>query len=229
MKYKNYCGVIFDLDGTITDSKEGIIDSLEYSLIKAGAGKIKRDFLKHYIGEPLKMIYREVLDTEDLETIERAIIYYREYFSKNGIKKNKVYPNLPKILERTHKNNKMIFLTTIKPRIYAKKILRMFNLADNFNEVFGSEMDGKNSSKKDLIHLALSKWSKKCSGEFIMVGDRSSDIEGAKLYNLDSIGVKYGYSKSGEIERAKPTFIAATTNELEKIFAEIGLTRSEND
>ena len=100
----------------------------------------------------------------------------------------------------------------------------MYGLIGYFTEVFGSEMDGRNSTKKELIGLALSKWGGKRKGAFIMVGDRESDIQGARQHNLDSIGVKYGYSKRGEILRAEPTYTAKTASDLKRIFCEIGLT-----
>ncbi|MGE3063391.1 MAG: HAD hydrolase-like protein [bacterium] len=224
MRHKKYCGAIFDLDGTITDSQEGILDSLLYSLKKSDVHDVTREELKHYIGEPLKLIYSEILKTDDSEKIDFAIKKYREYFAKKGIKNNRVYPMMENILMDLSKNRSMVFLTTIKPRLYAKRILRMYGLIDYFTDVFGSEMDGRNSTKKELIGIALAKWSKKCEGELIMVGDRDSDIAGAKKHGLDSIGVRYGYSKRLEIDKAKPTFIASTPNDLKRIFLEIGLT-----
>lgn len=224
MTHKKYCGAIFDLDGTITDSKEGILDSLMHSLRKCGDERTAREELKHYIGEPLKAIYSEVLKTNDEERIDFAIKSYRKYFSRKGIKNNMVYPKIGKVLADLSGSGSMVFLTTIKPRLYARRILRMYGLLEHFTDVFGSEMDGRNSTKRELIGLVLQKWRKRCQGELIMVGDRDSDIEGAKHHNLDSIGVLYGYSKKSEIRRAKPTFMAETPLDLRRIFSELKLT-----
>ncbi|MDD3803698.1 MAG: HAD hydrolase-like protein [bacterium] len=227
--HKKYCGAIFDLDGTLTDSKDGILDSLIYSLEKSSVHGVTRDDLKHYIGEPLKLIYKEILQTKNEKRIDSAIIFYREYFAENGIKNNRVYPQIEIILRELKESNSIVYLTTIKPRIYARRILRMYGLIDYFSGVFGSEMDGRNSTKQELIRLALAKKPARRVGELIMVGDRESDIEGAKFHNLDSIGVKYGYSKKMELERANPTFIANTPQELRRIFSKIGLTGRKND
>ena len=227
MKIKEYCGVLFDLDGTITDSKEGILDSLEYSLENTEAEEITRDSLQDYIGEPLKIIYAEIFKTDDSKIIDEAIVRYRDYFARKGIINNKVYPHINSLLMSIRKERKMVFLTTIKPRIYARRILEMYGLLEYFTDVFGSEMDGRNSTKKELISLALEKWRKKCGGDFLMVGDRDSDIEGAKQNNLDSVGVKYGYSKQNEIENACPTYIAETPEELIILFKKLKLIKGD--
>ncbi|HAV92741.1 TPA: phosphoglycolate phosphatase [candidate division WOR-3 bacterium] len=227
MRTKEYCGVLFDLDGTITDSKEGILDSLEYSLKNTEAAGMSRESLQDYIGEPLKIIYGEIFKTDDSKIIDEAIVRYRDYFARKGISNNKVYPHISSLLMNIRKERKMVFLTTIKPRIYARRILEMYGLLDYFTDVFGSEMDGRNSTKKELISLALEKWKKKCGGNLLMVGDRDSDIEGAEQNNLDSVGVKYGYSKPKEIENAHPTYIAETPEELLILFKKLKLIRGD--
>ncbi|HAF08333.1 MAG: HAD hydrolase-like protein [bacterium] len=212
---KNYKGVIFDLDGTLTDSKEGIIDSLDYSL-KHFKVKVERESLGRYIGEPLFKIYREVLKTDDREKIDLAIRLYRENFEVEGMFKNRVYDGVERLLYELKLSGKDIFLATIKPTKFATKILTHFSLIKYFKGVLGTEMDGKNSSKEELIGLIIEKY-KMDKNEVVMVGDRKSDYDGAKYNGIDSIIVGYGYIDENEKKLIEPTFFVDGILELKKI------------
>jgi len=212
---KNYKSVIFDLDGTLTDSKEGIIDSLDFSLKHFGVD-LERKVLGRYIGEPLYKIYRDVLKTDDKEKIDLAIRLYRENFEIEGMFKNRVYDGVESLLSELKLSGKDIFLATIKPTKFATQILKHFSLIEYFKYVLGTEMDGKNSSKEELIGLIIEKFKLK-KDEVIMVGDRKSDYDGAKYNGIDSIIVSYGYIEENEKMLIEPTFFVNGIFELKKI------------
>ncbi|MEJ5307328.1 MAG: HAD hydrolase-like protein [candidate division WOR-3 bacterium] len=212
---KNYKNIIFDLDGTLTDSKEGIIDSLDYSLQHFGI-KIEKKKLEKYIGEPLFKIYREVLKTEDKEKIDLAVSLYRKKFEDEGMYRNKLYNGVYELLDGLSRNGKNLFLATIKPTRFAQKILEHFSLMNFFKYVQGTEMDGSNASKEELINSILTRFNIEKTST-VMVGDRKSDFDGAIFNSIDSIIVCYGYIDENEKKLIKPTFFANDVFELKQI------------
>lgn len=212
---KEYKSIIFDLDGTLTDSKEGIIDSLDFSLECFGI-KIERERLEKYIGEPLFKIYRELLKTENKEKIDLAVSLYRKNFEDKGMYKNKVFDGIYELLDVLDRSGKNLFLATIKPTRFAIKILEHFSLIRYFKYIMGTEMDGSNASKEVLINSILNKFSIQKSS-VVMVGDRKSDFEGAKFNSIDSIIVCYGYIDENEKDLIKPTFFVNTVSDLKKL------------
>ncbi|MEO0288355.1 MAG: HAD hydrolase-like protein [candidate division WOR-3 bacterium] len=212
---KNYKNIIFDLDGTLTDSKEGIIDSLDYSLQHFGI-KIEKNRLEKYIGEPLFKIYREVLKTENREKIDLAVSLYRKKFEEDGMFKNRVYDGIYELLDSLNRNGKNLFLATIKPTKFAQKILENFSLMKYFIHVQGTEMDGSNASKEELINSIITRFNIE-KNSVVMVGDRKSDFDGAKFNTIDSIIVCYGYIDENEKKLISPTFFASDVLELKQI------------
>jgi len=211
-KYKNF---FFDLDGTITDPKDGIVNSYIYSLEKLGIKDCDRELVATYIGPSIHLIFVEAYGIAETE-IDNAVKYYREYFSVKGIYENKVYDGIIQLLETLQKNNNSLYLVTSKPTIYAKEVLRHFNLGKYFIQVYGSEMSNKNTDKETLINEALTK-SKLNNTESIMIGDRKYDIIGANANKVDSIAVTYGYGKTEEFAEHNPTYMVHSVKELEKL------------
>ncbi|WP_446897332.1 HAD family hydrolase [Clostridium sp. LBM24168] len=204
MKYKY---VLFDLDGTLTDSKEGITKSVQYALKKFGITVENLDFLEKFIGPPLKesfMIYYNFSEACALKAIE----YYREYFRNKGIFQNKVYEDVYEMLGILKDKGIQIILATSKPTIFAKMILEYFNLNKYFQDVIGSNLDGTRSKKAEVITYIIDKCNINDLEKAIMVGDREHDIIGARENTIDCIAVSYGYGTLREIKNAKPTYIA---------------------
>lgn len=207
--------VIFDLDGTLTDPGVGITGSIQYALGKYGITE-KTEALYKFIGPPLRESFRRYFGFS-MEQAEEAVAFYREYFSETGIFENEIYPGIPQLLADLKLNNCRIYLATTKPLVYAERILRHFNLYDYFTGVSGSNLDGTNGSKSDLIAGLISGYGITGSLSAVMVGDRRYDIEGAKANGIISIGVAYGYCEPGELADASPDFIAETVEGLKRI------------
>ncbi len=211
-KYKN---ILFDLDGTITDSGEGIINSVIYSLHKFGINEIDMEKIKKFIGPPLKESFGEFYGM-GLSEREDAVKYYREYYQEKGIYENKVYKGIEDLLKNLKNEGKKVILATSKPQFYAEKILKYFKIDNLFVFVKGSNMDGSKTNKKEIIEEIISELELKRE-ETIMVGDRSYDIAGAKACKIKSIGVLYGYGSREELEMEKADYIIENVEEIYNI------------
>ncbi|MBV4428191.1 HAD family hydrolase [Clostridium tyrobutyricum] len=204
MKYKY---VLFDLDGTLTDSKEGITKSVQYSLKKYGIIVNDLDLLEKFIGPPLKESFIKYYKFDELKSVQ-AVEYYREYFKKYGIFENKVYENVEVLLAKLKKSGFNLIIATSKPTVFARRIIKYFNLYAYFDDIVGSNMDGTRSIKGEVIKYILDKYNIVNHGEVVMVGDRKHDIVGARENNINCIAVSYGYGSIEELRTSGPKYIA---------------------
>ncbi len=201
MKY-----ILFDLDGTITDSQEGIKNSVEYALKHFNLEVKDRAELNKYIGPPLRQSFMEFAGLSETDS-HMAMTKYREYYGPKGIFENKVYNGISELLEKLKTEGKKIILATSKPWIYAEIILEHFDLKKYFDFVAGSELNGVRTKKADVIAYAVEKYKIPVS-DAVMVGDREHDISGAKENNVKTIGVLYGFGSRQELESAGADYIA---------------------
>lgn len=205
--------LLFDLDGTITDPRLGITRSVQYSLRRFGIEIEDADTLTNFIGPPLRDSYRLFYGMSAAEA-EEAVAAYREYYTRQGILENTLYPGFAELLKALHDAGRTVLLATSKPTVYAEQILRHFALADCFTFVGGSELDGRRSRKSEVIAYALQQCRLSPSAEMVMIGDKEHDIIGAKEIGIDSIGVRYGYGSGEELQRAGANAIVDTVAEL---------------
>jgi len=214
---------LFDLDGTLTDSKEGILNSLVFSLGSFGIEVPDKYELTKLLGPPLHVSFKEYFGFSD-EAVVDAVAKYREYFNDKGIFENKLYDGIVEILDELKNNGATLAISTSKPTHYAEIIARHFNISHYFDVISGAEMDGSNSSKKEVISIALSKLGFKNLiqtekdelklRKIVMIGDREHDIIGARQVGIDGIGVTWGYSGGGELEAAGADHIVNSPKEL---------------
>lgn len=204
-----YKYVLFDLDGTLTDSSPGITNSVAYALEKFGINDYNKQDLRKFIGPPLVNSFMEFYGFDEDKAL-LGVEYYREYFRDRGIFENSVYEGVVPMLEMLKGDGKIVVLATSKPEEFAIRILEHFGLAKYFDYVAGASMDGSLSKKSDVIGVAFER-----AGigpdekpEAIMVGDRRHDIEGAAINGIDSIGVLYGFGSLEELTAAGATYIA---------------------
>lgn len=213
---KNYDVILFDLDGTLTDSSPGIINSIIYALNKYGISVENTAKLRKFLGPPLHESFKEFYGFDDKKAME-AVKYYREYFSTKGLFENRVYNGIPELLQNLVDNGKRLILATSKPQNFTDRIMEHFNLTRYFEFVAGSNMDGTRSKKAEVIEYALNKCQITDKTGIVMVGDRKHDIIGAKAAGIDSISVEYGYGDYNELKTADATYIAKTVDELKNI------------
>ena len=205
--------ILFDLDGTVTDSGEGITNSVMYALKKMGFPIPPREELYQFIGPPLAAIFSKYCGFS-LEEGHKAVEIYREYYSVKGVFQNTVYDGVEDILKSLKEKGARVFLATSKPEFFAKKILAHVGLDQYFDGIVGSEFDGTRVHKGQVINYIKENYG---VTHGIMVGDTKYDILGAKEQGLMSIAVLYGYGEREYIELAVPDFIARDTKELKEI------------
>ncbi|WP_238902478.1 HAD family hydrolase [Clostridium sp. YIM B02506] len=204
MEYKY---VLFDLDGTITDSGVGIINSIVYALKKYGIEIEDKGQLNKFVGPPLGDSFEKYYGFSKEKAIE-AVDYYREYYKEKGLFENLVYDGFEDLVKTLKDENKELIVATSKPEIFAKQILDHFNLSKYFTYIAGSTLDGTRVKKGDVIRYALESCEIKDLSQVIMIGDREHDVIGAKQVGIKSIGVLYGYGDREELEGAGADFIA---------------------
>lgn len=207
--------IFFDLDGTLTDSAEGILNSVEYALKKLGISDYRRPELYAFIGPPLMDSFRDIFGLPE-EKCKEGVGYYREYFPKKGIYENRLYDGITDLLKRLKAAGKTLVLATSKPQEFSEEILRYFGITGYFDFIAAAEMNGARNRKEDIVRYAL-----EISGadrqETVMVGDRSYDILGAKSAGISSIGVLYGFGTEDELKKSGADYIAKTPDDILKI------------
>ncbi len=183
--------ILFDLDGTITDSKPGVTKSIQYSLAKFGIEVADLDELTKFIGPS----FRESLMSYEFseEDSKLAVQYYYEHFKKKGMFDSSPYPNIDKTLAVLKERGKKLAVATLKPTIFADQILDHFDLSHYFEFVIGSDLNSQLLGKKEIINECLEKFNEFSKEKYLMIGDTKYDILGAKEAGISSVGVLYGY------------------------------------
>ena len=198
--------ILFDLDGTISDPKEGMVKSIQYSLKELNIHVDNAEALTSFIGPPIRDSFQKLFGL-NIEETERAVAKYREYFSETGIFENTLYDGIETMLKTLKNEGKSLILATSKAAVYAERILEYFNISQYFSFVSGSELDGRRSQKSEVIQYALDNMGITELEKAIMVGDREFDIIGANKAGIESVGVLYGYGGLQELKNAGATYI----------------------
>ena len=213
MQYQN---VLFDLDGTLTDPREGITRSIQYGLSKMGIEEPDLRKLEHFIGPPLLQAFIEFYGFSETEAWE-AVGFYRERFSVKGLYENQVFEGITPLLEELAGQGRQLFIATSKPQIYAREIARHFDFAKHFNVIYGSELDGTRTNKVELIaHLMAEEGLD--PAQTLMIGDLKHYLIGASHNGLDAAAVGYGFGSFEELSAHAPTYHFETLAQLHQAF-----------
>lgn len=216
-----YDVILWDLDGTLTDPKEGITKSVQYALENLGALVPSQDELEWVIGPALSKSFEVLLQSTDEASIASALELYRERFREKGLYENEVYSGIPELLRDLKNAGCHNVLATSKPKPFAEEILRHFELSQHFHLIMGSNFNGELVDKGDLIREILRRLGDSTPlNRIVMIGDRRFDIEGARRNGLDVISVAYGYGSMDELEEHKPNYIAQDLAALRKLIFE---------
>lgn len=213
---KKYDTILFDLDGTLTDSSQGIINSIVYALNKMNISVENTTSLRRFLGPPLHESFKEFYGFDD-DKIKSVLSYYRERFSTKGVYENQVYDGIIPMLKELNKNGKRIVLATSKPQKFTDIIINYFELDKYFEFIAGSNLDGTRSKKASVIAYALDSCHISDLSKVVMVGDRKQDVIGAKTIGIDCIGVLYGYGDYDELKNAGATYIVNSVSELTEL------------
>lgn len=215
---KSYSTILFDLDGTLTDSSQGVINSIIYALEKFDINDYDMSLLKKFLGPPLHESFEKFMGFDKEKSLQ-AVKFYREYFSSKGLLENEVYAGVNDLLQNLKENGKTLVVATSKPQPFTDRIMEHFDLAKYFDFIAGSNMDTTRSKKAEVIEYALSECNIKDKSKVVMIGDRAEDMIGAQSVGIDSIGVEYGYGTFDELKNADATYIVKTVDELKKLLS----------
>ena len=215
-----YKYVFFDLDGTITEPEEGIINGVLYALSRFGITVEDRTTLYPYIGPPLRDSFRDYHGLSEEDT-EQAILYYREYYSTKGIYQNDIMPGMEQAFWTLRKHGCHLYVATSKPELYAKQILEDLKLDGYFDIIAGSTFDKARDTKAAVIEYLITSIAanqiKPAVDDIIMVGDRKFDVLGAREFGIDTIGVLFGYGSKEEFDACACRYVATDAKEMVKM------------
>ena len=202
--------ILFDLDGTLTDSGEGITKCVKLALDHFGIPVESLGSLRYFVGPPLRDSFVKAGVPED--QVEEAIAIYRSRYTNVGLFENVPYPGIRELLETLNAQGHRLFVATSKPEEMAVRVLQKFDLYRYFQRVCGATLDKSRDSKSAVIAYLLE--SVGDAEKVIMVGDTAFDVLGAKEHDIDTIGVSWGYGSVAEMTDAGAVAIANTTEEL---------------
>ena len=207
--------ILFDLDGTLTNPKEGITRCVQYALHRFGIEEPDLDRLVPFIGPPLMQSFRDFYQMSETDA-RKAVDAYRERFSTIGLFENEVYPGIPEMLHALQQQGKILAIASSKPTVYVEQILEHFQLKDYFSVIQGSNLDGTCVAKQEVILEALRRLDNPSAEELLMVGDRKFDVLGAKSMGFPCVGVRFGFAAAGELESSGAAYIAETVDDLKQ-------------
>lgn len=211
--------ILFDLDGTLSDPKQGICGSVQYALKSFGIEEPDIDRLEPFIGPPLRDSFMKYYGFTP-EQAEEAVAKYRERFSVTGKYENTLYPGIAPLLHDLVRAGAKLAVASSKPTVYVEDILVHFGIRQYFDIVVGSELDGTRDRKEEVVAEALRQLDESCGAkpcEVVMVGDRCFDVEGAKAAGTRSVAVTYGYAQPGELEQAGADIIVRDVEGLRQV------------
>ena len=214
-----YKAILFDLDGTLTESGEGITKCVQYALEKLGKPEADLKKLEVFIGPPLMEQFMKYAGLDE-KTARRAVEYYRERYSTTGIFENRPYPGVEEMLQELKRKKYLLAVASSKPEYFVKQILDYFHLTEYFDEIVGSELNGSRTNKTEVIEETLRRLGlDKHREQVIMVGDKEHDVLGARTAGLECVAVSYGYGTEEEITAAQPLQTVSSTEEILDFFA----------
>lgn len=208
--------ILFDLDGTLTDPREGITRSIQYALAKLGIDEPDLTRLEHFIGPPLLQAFMQFYDFDEARAWD-AVNFYRERFKVTGLYENRVFDGVSELLAELQGQGRTLYICTSKPWVFAREIASHFDFAKHFKVIYGSELDGTRTNKVDLIAHLLAE-EKLDPTQTLMIGDRKHDLIGARSNGLDAVAVGYGFGSHEELTAEQPAHHFATLAQMHEAF-----------
>ena len=216
-----YKHVIFDLDGTLSDSRQGIYNAYYYTAEKMSIQLPPEEAMTSLIGPSLQQGFRDVFGLSGSD-IDKAVAFFRAYYGEKGLYENTLYEGIEALLEALEQANAKLYVATAKYQLFAERVLNYFKIHSYFQEVAGADYDGIHAGKTNLVAGILMRNGITDPSDVVGVGDTHFDISAAAELAIDSIGVSYGFSSLEEIEKWNPDFIAPDVGSLKQIlFVEV--------
>ena len=208
--------VLFDLDGTLSNSKEGITKCVQYALKHFGIEEPDRDKLEIFIGPPLVDSFMNFYGMS-LEDAKLATAKYRERYTPIGIHEASMYPGTRECIEELKRQGYIIGMASSKPEEYCRIILEDFGILDLFDDVVGATMDGRIDSKEEVLMEVFRRWSHYGKDEMCLIGDSIYDVEGANLVGIPCVAVSYGFGDVKEMTEAGAVAVIDNLVELPEV------------
>ncbi|MFC1953327.1 HAD hydrolase-like protein [Chloroflexota bacterium] len=211
-----FLNVLFDLDGTLTDPKEGFVNCIQYALRQLGQSSQNEEYIASLIGPPLHSTFVTLLHSDESELIGEAIRLYRQRYSETGIFESEIYPGITELLDLLHRNSYQLWVLTFKPKIWIEKIIKHFSYEQWFSGVFGPTLDERLSDKVELVKSAIA-GAKMIPADTVIIGDRKEDIIAGNINGILTVGVTYGYGTREEIIDAEPNYICDSPDDIRQV------------
>ena len=210
--------ILFDLDGTLIDSSEGITKSTQYAL--AHYGIIENDLSKFYkfIGPPLVASFKKYYDFPEEQAVE-AVAVYRERYNKIGLFECSLYPGVRECIEKLKAQGYLIGMASSKPEVSCRRILEHFGILELFDDVVGATFDGRIDTKEEVLNEVMCRWSDVPKDEMCLIGDTMFDVEGANQVGIRTVAVNYGFGNVQEMVEAGAVAVCDDMEELPEIVA----------
>lgn len=208
--------LLFDLDGTLTDSARGIIRSAQYMQKKMGQDVWTAEALRFLVGPPLRDSFREAFGMKDAE-VEQAILYFRERYFSVGLFENAVYDGIVEMLQALQTSGKRLAVATSKHQTTAVRILEHFGLTKYFEVIGGDDPTSSRNTKAKVVAHVL-KEMHVAPQDAVMIGDRKYDIEGAHALGVQAVGVLYGYGSAEEFAACGADAVVKTPQDVAELF-----------
>jgi phosphoglycolate phosphatase len=214
--------LFFDLDGTLTDPRDGITRSIAHALERMGHAVPPLDTLTFAIGPPLRASLARLMDNEEHDVVERAIAHYRERFADVGLFENAPYAGIEDALQSL--SHERLYVATSKPQVYAERIVGHFGLERFFIAVHGCELDGTREDKRDLLDHLMAHHGIR-PRDAIMIGDRGADMRAAVHHGVGALGVRWGYGSEDELREAGAELLSDAPADLPEAVARLRTMR----
>ena len=205
--------ILFDLDGTLIDSSEGITKSTQYAL--AHYGIIENDLSKFYkfIGPPLVASFKKYYDFPEEQAVE-AVAVYRERYNKIGLFECSLYPGVRECIEKLKAQGYLIGMASSKPEVSCRRILEHFGILELFDDVVGATFDGRIDTKEEVLNEVMRRWSDVPKDEMCLIGDTMFDVEGANQVGIRTVAVNFGF---GNVQEMVEAGAVAVCDDMEKL------------
>lgn len=193
--------ILFDLDGTLIDSSEGIIKSVLYTLEYYGITEDNVEGLKAFIGPPLSDSFIKYYDFSKEKALE-AVGVYRQRYNTIGKYECSLYPNVKETILALKEAGYMIGMASSKPEVTCREILEHFEILDLFDDVVGSTLDGRINTKEQVLNEVMRRWAGISKEQMCLIGDTMFDVNGANEVGIACFGVSFGFGDTDEMLKA---------------------------
>ena len=215
----NYDGIIFDFDGTVADTGDGIFHGVYAALDELGIARPPKEVLRYFIGPPLNDSFHKLFGLNE-EECDFAISVYREYYSRRGIYELEVYEGMEELLQDLKALGLPLGVASAKPEVFLKKVINHMGFNKYFEIVAGHPLNNKHPDKSAVIKRAAEALKTEDIKKVLMIGDTRFDILGAKSLGMDSVGVLFGYGSKEEFEAAGADYLVEKPADILKLLTD---------